>query len=111
MRHVSESASLPEIECIEMLEKIEDDYARRFGVAPFNVSYWDPSEEFTTNMLPYLEVPTLDAFVSYRFSYQVEETGPVITKLGGVTNVHAGLFTPSSTSSILCVLNWLKSRK
>jgi hypothetical protein len=94
-----------------MLEKIEDAYARQFGVPPFNVSYWDPSDEFITGMLSHLEVPTLGALVSYRFSYQIKEVNPVILKLGGVADLHGGLFTPSSTSSILCVLNWLKSRK
>src|SRR5205823_1306156 len=47
----------------------------------------------------------------YRFSYQIKETNPVIVKLGGVADVHGGLFTPSSTSSIICILNWLQSRK
>lgn len=94
-----------------MLENIEDAYAKRFGAAPFNISHWDPTEEFTTGILSHFEVPTFDAVVSYRFSYQVKETDPVIVKLGGATDVHGVLFTPSSTSSILCVLNWLKSRK
>ncbi len=94
-----------------MLERIEDAYAKRFGVAPFNISYWDPSEEFTEQMRAHLEAPIMDALLSYRFSYQIKETDPVIAKLGGVTGLHGGLFTPSCTSSILCVLNWLKSRK
>ncbi len=111
MRRASESTNLPEIECIEMLERIEDAYARRFGIAPFNISYWDPSEEFAVSMRSHLEVPNLDALLEYRFSYQINETAPVIAKLGGIPNLHRCLFTPSCTSSILCVLNWLKAKK
>jgi aspartate/methionine/tyrosine aminotransferase len=106
----SESASLPEIECIEMLEAVEDAYAKRFGAAPFNISHWDPSDEFETEMLAFLEIPSLGSLTAYRFSYQITETDSVITKLGGVTGLHRGLFTPSTTTSILCVLNWLKKR-
>jgi len=111
MRYSSESANLPEIECIEMLEDIEDSYAKRFGAAPFNISHWDPSDEFEKEMLGYLEVPPLESLVSYRFSYQITEPDPVIIKLGGVAGLHGSLFTPSSTTSILCVLNWLKSQR
>jgi len=111
MSRASESVNLPEIECIEMLENIEDAYAKRFGAAPFNVSHWDPSLEFEKKMLGHLEAPGLDALLSYRFSYQIAKPDPVISKLGGVAGLHGGLFTPSSTTSILCVLNWLKSQR
>lgn len=51
------------------------------------------------------------SLVSYRFSYQIAKPDPVIIKLGGVADLHGGLFTPSTTTSILCVLNWLKSQR
>jgi aspartate/methionine/tyrosine aminotransferase len=110
MRHSSQSVNLPEIECIEMLEDIEDSYAKRFGAAPFNISHWDSSSEFEKEMLGHLDMPALDSVTSYRFSYQITEPDPVIIKLGGVARLHRGLFTPSTTTSILCVLNWLKSQ-
>ena len=110
MSRAPESASLPEIECIEMLEAIEDAYAKRFGAAPFNISHWDPSDEFEREMLGHLDVPGLGSLASYRFSYQLTESTPVVVKLGGVARLHSGLFTPSTTTSILCVLNWLKRR-
>jgi aspartate/methionine/tyrosine aminotransferase len=105
-----DSASLPEIECIEMLENIEEDYAKRFGIAPYNVSHWDSSEAFENEMLAYLEFPSLATVLSYRFSYQVAETKAIVSKLGGNPEIHGGLLTPSCTNSILCVLNWLEKR-
>ena len=111
MRRSSVSSSLPEIECIELLETIEEAYERQFGIAPFNVSHWDPTDEFQTKLLPYLEIPPFKSVASYRFSYQIEETNPVLKKLGASPDVHFGIFTPSTTTSILCVLNWLKSRR
>ena len=111
MRRASKSANLPEIECIEMLEDIEDLYAKRFGAVPFNVSHWDSSSEFENDMLGHLEMPFLTSLTSYRFSYQIDDPDPVIIKLGGVPGLHGGLFTPSTTTSILCVLNWLKNQR
>jgi len=111
MRRLSANASLPEIECIELLENIEEAYGREFGVAPFNVSHWDPTDEFQTEMLRHLELPPLPSTVPYRFSYEVEETRPVIEKLGANADAHFGVLTPSTTTSILCVLNWLKCRR
>jgi histidinol-phosphate/aromatic aminotransferase/cobyric acid decarboxylase-like protein len=107
---VPKSANLPEIECIEMLENIEEGYAKRFGTTPFNVSHWDSSEAFEKEMLPHLELPSLTALLPYKFSYQIAETRAILAKLGGHPDVHGGLITPSCTSSILCVLNWLKKR-
>ncbi|MBI5425734.1 MAG: hypothetical protein HZA32_16790 [Opitutae bacterium] len=103
-------SALPEIECIELLENIEEAYAREYGVAPFNISHWDPTEEFETAMLPHLDLPSLSSAIAYRFSYQVAETEAVIAKFGASTQNSFGVFTPSTTTSILCVLNWLRSR-
>ena len=103
------SEFLPEIECITKLEDLEAAYAQRFGAAPFNISHWDPSEEFHREMLQHLEMPALSSAINYRFSYQIEQTKPVLSKLGGCEAHHELLFTPSSTSSILCALNWLRS--
>ena len=94
-----------------MLEDIEDSYAKRFGAAPFNISHWDSSNEFEKEMLGHLDIPALNSVISYRFSYQITEPDPVIIKLGGIVGMHSGLFTPSTTTSILCVLNWLKSQR
>lgn len=111
MNRTSDSTSLPEIECIEMLENIEHSYAKRFGAAPFNVSHWDSSPEFENEMLGHLEIPAFGSLASYRFSYQITKPDLVITKLGGAAGLHGSLFTPSATTSILCVLNWLKSQR
>jgi aspartate/methionine/tyrosine aminotransferase len=40
----------------------------------------------------------------------VAETAAVIAKLGANPENNSGVFTPSTTTSILCVLNWLKSQ-
>jgi histidinol-phosphate/aromatic aminotransferase/cobyric acid decarboxylase-like protein len=111
MKGFHQRSCLPEIECIEMLEDIEAAYAQRFGATPFNVSHWDPSEEFQRDMLPHLDVPPLASAINYSFSYQIAQMRSVLKKLGGNAEVHYGLFTPSCTSSILCVLDWLESRR
>lgn len=108
---MSRSNRLREIECIESLEAVEKDYNDRFGVRPFNISHWDPTPEFEEKMLPYLDVPSLQALIPYKFSYQVDETVSVIEKLGGSPDIHSGVFNASNTTSILCTLNWLVSRR
>jgi histidinol-phosphate/aromatic aminotransferase/cobyric acid decarboxylase-like protein len=104
-------AALPEIEYIERLEAIEGDYARRYGIRPFNISHWDSSTDFDSAILSGLRLPTFRAVTSYRFSYQLSEVTPVIEKLGGAETMHRGLFAPSSTTSIVCLLNWLRNRR
>lgn len=108
---MSRSNRLREIECIESLEAIEEDYFHRFGAWPFNISHWDPTPNFEEKMLRHLDVPSLLSLIPYKFSYQVADTARVIEKLGGTPAIHCGVFNASNTTSILCALNWLASRR
>jgi aspartate/methionine/tyrosine aminotransferase len=110
MTHTANFAALPEIEYLERLEAIEAEYATRFGVHPFNISHWDATKDFEAGVLSRLRLPTFPTFTSYRFPYQLSETPSVIEKLGGNKTLHKGVIAPSTTTSIVCLLSWLKNR-
>jgi histidinol-phosphate/aromatic aminotransferase/cobyric acid decarboxylase-like protein len=93
----------------EQLELIEAEYEARHGIAPFNVSLWDPTSDFIGRLgtQPILRVPSSP--FEYVFSYRVPSTlKREIAKKLGYTDDRAVLLTPSGTTANLVVLNLLR---
>jgi histidinol-phosphate/aromatic aminotransferase/cobyric acid decarboxylase-like protein len=93
----------------EQLELAEAEYEARHGIAPFNVSLWDPSPDFIGRLgvQPVLRVP--NSPFEYVFSYRVPPTLKCeIAKKLGYSDDRAVLLTPSGTAANLVVLNLLR---
>lgn len=91
------------------MELAEADYEAAHGVAPYNVSSWDPDPSFvgTLGIQPTLRVPSSP--FEYVFSYRVPATfkDDIARKLG-YADPRAILLTPSGTAANLVVLNLLR---
>lgn len=91
------------------MELAEATYESNNGVAPYNVSLWDPDPNFTGSLgiQPTLRVPSSP--FEYVFSYKISSTlkTAIAGKLGHLTS-RAVLLTPSGTAANLVVLNLLK---
>lgn len=98
---------IDEVEQIERIERLERRYASEFGQPPFNVSHWDPSEDFARKLLPSLVFDTRGDALNYIYSYTTDLHVPVLRKLGFDPEKKRCLFTPSGTASMLCAVNWL----
>jgi aspartate/methionine/tyrosine aminotransferase len=102
--------ALPEIACIDLLESIERQFAQKFGEIPFNISHWDPSEDFHRKLLTQIDLPSLSSVINYSFSYTVLQGRRVVEKLGAKAPKRGFLLTPSGTTSIISAVNWLANQ-
>ncbi|MBS1207620.1 MAG: hypothetical protein H6R19_18 [Proteobacteria bacterium] len=93
----------------QQLELAESEYEARHGIAPFNVSLWDPTPDFISGLgiQPILRVPSSP--FEYVFSYRAPLTlKREIAKKLGYTEDRAVLLTPSGTTANLVALNLLR---
>lgn len=95
---------------LEDIEDCEEIYHRTFGYPPFNISTWDPSQEFMQQVL--LNKVPLESdleYINYRYSYDLPESQleHTLLKLGGGSDQDV-LITNSGTSSIDLVLSCLE---
>lgn len=76
-----------------------------------NVSYWNPSMEYQKYMLDKIHMEQDNDFFNYHYTYDIprEIRQNIITQLGNrdINNTMC-LLTPSSTSSIMNIINFLK---
>jgi len=93
----------------QQLELAEAEYIAHHGIAPFNVSLWDPAPDFIDGLgiQPILRVP--NSPFEYVFSYLAPSAlkREVANKLG-YSDERAVLLTPSGTAANLVVLNLLR---
>ncbi len=95
---------------IDDMYDLEERYRKQFGCSPYNISSWDPSDEFKSDIIKHLRLPDLGEVIGYKFSDDIEEKPQVITKLGYDTKSSKCLITPTGSISILCALNWLQHK-
>lgn len=93
----------------QQLELAEAEYEAAHGVAPYNISSWNPDPSFVgaLGIQPTLRVPSSP--FEYVFSYRVapDLKSEIACKLG-YADPHAVLLTPSGTAANLVVLNLLR---
>lgn len=98
---------IPELSTLDYLFKLENKYENKYGLKPYNVSDWNPSEEFVNNIISKLEIPKLKNAIDYAFSYTNKNKKHILKTLGFDYNKKGCLITPSGSTSILCSINWL----
>jgi|SRR5271157_5668175 len=87
------------------------------GVAPVNVSHWNPSDEVLQNLQmqaspsaflnPLTSLQSCDP-IPYQYSQGLPSTEGVLSKLGFSADRVGALITENGTTSISAVANWLK---
>jgi histidinol-phosphate/aromatic aminotransferase/cobyric acid decarboxylase-like protein len=106
----SKANDVIELDMLEDLDDLADEYARAFGKPPFNVSHWDSARSFTDRIAESLPLSRLPNVFDYQYSYELEAAHPaLVRKLGFPAGRHACLITPSGTSAIVCLLNLLRT--
>ena len=101
--------TIKELNFLDDIDSIEEEYKRKYGISAFNISNWNSSKEFKQDIIKLLSLQNDIDNLDYIFSYDQTEkqVGNVLSKLG-VTESKATLFTHSGSASILNVLNLLK---
>jgi aspartate/methionine/tyrosine aminotransferase len=108
---------LPEKILIHQIESLMSQWRTDHGIAPVNVSHWNPSNEVLQNLQtqvppspfpnPLTLLQTCDP-IPYRYSQGLPSTEAVLSKLGFSADRVGALITENGTTSISTVANWLK---
>lgn len=100
---------------LQDIKSIQSNYLSDFGHMPFNVSDWNPSNEFKLKVQHVSEMKNSFNSIDYVFSYTFNEDSHnnILKKLGYDNSLdkRAILITPNGSSSIRNVLHWLKENK
>ena len=104
----AKAGDVTELDMLDALDGLADEYVRAFGSPPFNVSHWDSSRSFTDRITEPLPLSALPNVFDYRYSYELGSHPSVVRKLGFPEGRYACLITPSGTSAIVCLLNLLR---
>lgn len=101
--------TIKELNFLDYIDSIEEEYKRKFGISAFNISNWNSSKEFKQDIVKLLSLQNDIDNLDYIFSYDQtdKQVGQVLAKMG-VTENKATLFTHSGSASIFNVLNLLK---
>lgn len=100
---------------LQDIKSIQNNYLSDFGHMPFNVSDWNPSDEFKLKVQHVSEMKNGFNSIDYVFSYTFNQNSHnnILKKLGYDNNSgkRAILITPNGSSSIRNVLHWLKENQ
>jgi bifunctional pyridoxal-dependent enzyme with beta-cystathionase and maltose regulon repressor activities len=107
---VTDPTLIPELQMLDQIERISDRYRQAFGAEPFNVSHWDPSPDFTSQLLRCLILPPHGNICDYIYSYMLNDVTRVLERLGFSVKDKGCLITPNGTTSLVCVARWLNER-
>jgi hypothetical protein len=96
-------ATIPELDLIDKIEALSNDYEERHGRAPINVSHWDPSQEIVRKLRAALPISVEQNPIPYNFSYFLDSHPEVRFKLG-IRADASSLFLENGSSAILLSL-------
>lgn len=100
---------IPRIEGLYLLEELAEEYESENGIAPFNLSHWDPSDQMTRRLLSYLRLPLPPIGIRYIYSYP-EGKEMVLHRLGFISEARRCWFVNAGTTAVLLAVWWLKAQ-
>lgn len=112
---VLKRSNLREMDFLQDLKSIQNEYYSKYGHEPVNVSDWNPSIDFKEKVQHKLIMDNkfnpIDYVFSYTFSPQNHDE--ILSKLGynNYQQKRSILITPNGSSSIRNALHWLKQNK
>lgn len=108
-------STLKEMDFLQDIKSIQNEYVSNYGHMPLNVSDWNPSNEFKLKIQHISEMKNCFNPIDYVFSYTFDQSSHnnILKKLGydNSLNDRAILITPNGSSSIRNVLHWLKENQ
>jgi hypothetical protein len=102
MRARKISPTIPELDLIDEIEALAEEYAERHGRLPVNVSHWDPSEGMVGRLRAGMPVSARRNPVFSNYSYFLGSHARVRAKLGISASAYS-LFLENGSSAIMAV--------
>ena len=95
----------------QLVDELCVKYYKLFGFEPFNISLWDPSDEFSQKMLPFLDIKYPQNVINYKYTHQIIDIKDLLLKQFGIDPENKnGILTPNGTSSIMLAVHWIKMK-
>ncbi len=91
------------------IDEIITKYTNKFNSDPYNISYWDSSEDFKNKLSPFFKPVFQSSYYDYNFTYLIPEKLTLLKKLGFDPILKDCILTTNSTISITLVLHWLNA--
>lgn len=101
--------NIQELLDLDDIEENEFRYSKEYGYFPFNISTWNPSEEFSsTYLLNRIQLTPFD-YIPYLYSYELDRSQINSTKRNlGANDYYGCIISNTGTSSISLVTSVLK---
>ena len=100
---------IKELQLLDEIEQIEEDYEAEFGQPPVNVSTWDPSVDVVQANLLATMPPVQGAGKDYIFSYILKDNAGLRRALGYTDSRWRSLVAHAGSASIVMTCNWLRA--
>jgi hypothetical protein len=95
----------------QLVDELCVKYSTLYGFEPFNVSMWDPSDEFSQKMLPFLDYKYPQNVINYKYTHQIIDIKDQLLKQFGIDPAKKNaILTPNGTSSIMLAVHWIKMK-
>ncbi|MXP75205.1 hypothetical protein GN277_07365 [Lachnospiraceae bacterium WCA-9-b2] len=101
------------IEEIDRIREVEEQTAKQNNVQVFDISNWNSGEEYKNYLYQYLELPSINYYFDYIYSYEIDEKihSQIRKKLNFNLSSNISVLLPSSTLSIVNIANFLQKQK
>jgi hypothetical protein len=99
-------------EDFQALYRVEDlghEYRRQHGFEPFNISYWNPSDQTEQFLLRYLNLPPPSFHIPYIYSHY-EGKSAVLEQLGFTDGNRQCWFVNAGTVAVVLAVHWLAAQ-
>ena len=100
---------IKELQLLDEIEQIEEDYEEQFGQLPVNVSTWDPSADVVAASLMATMPSAHGAGKDYIFSYILKDNAGLREALGYRNPRWRSLVAHAGSASIVMTCNWLRA--
>ena len=98
-----------EFQALYRVEDLGAEYEREHGLAPFNISYWNPSTQMERMLLSHLNLPRPSFQIPYIYSYY-EGKDETLRRLGFTCDTRRCWFINAGTIAVLLAVRWLAAQ-
>lgn len=97
-----------ELDGLGYLDQLAQEYQSKYGIGPFDVSHWDPSDQTIQSLLKHLKLPASPLPIPYIYS-DPDRKPRILERLGFNSGNQTCSFVQSGTNATVLAAWWLRS--
>ena len=99
-----------ELQLIDLIESISEEYENEYGNKPINISHWDPAESTVENLLLSTMPSATGNGADYIFTYTLPNHAHLQRSLNYLDSRWRCVISHSGSANIVMTCNWLRIR-